>query len=87
MTRVNDPIPMLVFVPVEGRAHVVYAGWEVDVKERGAEVVYAKTLCGLPCGLDPVQRRREAKKLPTCDKCLAVDLRSYPDGASRRLMR
>jgi hypothetical protein len=87
MTRVNDPIPMLVFVPVEGGRHIVYAGLQADIERLGAEAVYATTLCGLPCGLDPVQRRREAKGLPTCAPCVAEDLRRYPDGASRRLLR
>lgn len=87
MTRANDPIPMLVFVPVGGSRHIVYGGLEAEVKRLGADVVYATTLCGLPCGLDPVQRRREAKGLPTCEKCVAEDLRRYPDGYSRRLLR
>ena len=87
MTRVGDLIPMLVFVPVEGGRHIVYAGLESEVVARGADTVYETTLCGLPCGIDPVQHRRAAKDLPTCEKCVADDLRRYPDGASRRIMR
>ena len=87
MTRANDPIPMLVFVPIEGARHIVYGGLQTDIEAFGAEAVYATTLCGLPCGRGPVEHRRQAKGLPTCAQCAADDLRRYPDGASRRLMR
>lgn len=87
MTRVGDPIPSPVFVPVAGGRHIVYAASQAEVEAIGHDAAYATTLCGLPCGADPVRRRREARGLPDCAVCRAEDTRRWPNAASRRMMR
>ena len=89
MSRVGDPIPMLVPVPIEGVRHYVYAALQAEVEKYGADVVYSRTLCGQPCGAGLVSatQRIWAKGLPECVACRAEDERRYPDGFNRRLLR
>jgi hypothetical protein len=87
MTRVGDPIPMLVPVPIEGLRHYVYGALQTEVEKYGADVIYSKTLCGRACGLDLVAQRSRTNGLPECRSCRAEDERRFPDGFNRRVLR
>jgi hypothetical protein len=87
MSRVGDPIPMRVPVPIEGVRHYVYAGLQTELDKYGEDVVYSRTLCGRSCGPSLVALRSRAKELPECPACRAEDERVYPDGLNRRFMR
>jgi hypothetical protein len=78
---------MLVPVLVQGDSHLVYAALQSEVEAKGYEVVYAQTLCGLPCGYKPLTHNQEARHLPPCPACVAEDERRYPDGANKRVLR
>ena len=80
-------IPMLVPVLIQGASHFVYAALQAEVEAKGYEVVYAQTLCGLPCGYEPLTRNQAARRLPPCPACVAADEQRYPDGATQRALR
>jgi hypothetical protein len=85
-----NTVPMLVPVPVQGKRHYLYGALQTEVEKFGAEAVYAKTLCGLPCGPDlvmPKERRRARAMNEQCADCRAEDERRYPDGFNRRILR
>jgi hypothetical protein len=78
---------MLVPVAIEGLRHYVYAALQTEVEKHGADAVYAKTLCGRPCGPELVSQRARARGLSECCACRTEDERRYPDGCNRRLLR
>jgi hypothetical protein len=85
----RDPIPMMVPVALNGVRHYLYAPLATEVAARGAAAVYAKVLCGVPCGPDAVLpgKRVGVRNLPECAACRAQDEILWPHGNSRRFLR